>query len=762
MNHNKRTRHRKTWIRAGLPAIVAIGLAVGTLIAVAPNAQAAVSFPVASLDGSANNAANPNWGRSGTNYTRVGPVRYANGIGTPSSGPNTRNVSNRIFNDINQNVFSDHRVTQWGWTWGQFLDHTFGLAAGGNEAANIPFNSADPLESFTNNLGSIPFTRDLVAPGTGTSTGNPRQQVNTENSYIDAEVVYGTDNTRLEWLREGSVDGNVTNNNARLMLPNNYLPRRDARGNAATAPTMAVDGRLLATPNAARVGGDVRANENIALTATQTLFAREHNRIVSLLPSSLSEEDKFQIARRVLIAEQQYITYNEFLPAMGVTLPAYTGYRTNVNASLSNEFAVVGYRAHSQIHGEFEFETNASRYSAADLTNFTNQGLEVAVDAGVATVAVPLNVGFFNPDLMQSLQIGPVLSSLTESQYKNDEQFDNQLRSVLFQVPVPGNPACVQGPDVTPCFNGVVDLAAIDIERARDHGIGTYNQLRQAYGLPARTSFTGITGEATENFPSDPLLTPGNEINDPNILDYTRLVDLEGNPVAIGDQAAVGTQSTRRATIAARLRAIYGNVNNVDAFTGMVAEPHLPGREFGELQTAIWTRQFQALRDGDRFFYGNDQGLSTILSQYGIDFHTTLTQVIARNTDIPLANMNSDIFLTEDEDLPAASCSIAWTVTSQWPSGFGTNINITNTGTAPTTSWALSFQFASGQTVAQNAWNGNASANGPTVTITNAAWNNAIPVGGTLSGVGFNGTWDNATNPKPTNFTLNGRRCAMG
>jgi len=758
MKHIEGARRHRKWVRAGVPALAAAALVTGGLIAIAPSAQAAVSFPVASLNGSGNNVANPTWGQSGTNYTRVGPVRYADNRGTPAAGPNTRLISNRIFSDTNQNVFSDHRVTQWGWTWGQFLDHTFGLAAGGNEAANIPFNSSDPLEQFTNTLGSIPFTRDLVANGTGST--NARQQVNTENSYIDAEVVYGTDNTRLEWLREGSVDGNVTNNGARLNLPNNYLPRRDARGNAATAPAMAADGRLLANPNSGRVAGDVRANENIALTATQTLFAREHNRIVSLLPSSLSEEDKFQIARRVLIGEQQYITYNEFLPAMGVSLPAYTGYKTNVNATLSNEFAVVGYRAHSQIHGEFEFETNASRYSQADLTNFTNQGLEVEVDGGVATIAAPLNVGFFNPDLMQSLQIGPLLSSLAESQYKNDEQFDNQLRSVLFQVPVAGNPACVQGPDVTPCFRGVVDLAAIDIERARDHGIGTYNQLRQAYGLPTRSSFTAITGEATENFPADPLLTPGNEINDPNILDFTNLRDLENGAVALGDDGA--TQSTRRATIAARLRAIYGNVNNVDAFAGMVAEPHLAGREFGELQLAIWTRQFQALRDGDRFFYGNDQGLSSILSQYGIDFHTTLTQVIARNTDIPLADMNSDIFLTEDEDLPAAACTISWSVTNQWPGGFGNNINITNTGTTPLTSWTLGFQFASGQTISPQAWNGVFSQSGVNATIRNESWNASIPVGATVSGVGFNGTWDNATNPKPPNFTLNNRRCALG
>jgi len=128
--HNKHIRSRRTWFRFGLPAAVAAGLVTATLVALAPTAEAAVTFPVASLDGSGNNVANPNWGRSRTNYLRVGPVRYANGIGTPNTGPNSRLISNRVFSDNNQNVFSDHRVTQWGWTWGQFLDHTFGLAAG--------------------------------------------------------------------------------------------------------------------------------------------------------------------------------------------------------------------------------------------------------------------------------------------------------------------------------------------------------------------------------------------------------------------------------------------------------------------------------------------------------------------------------------------------------------------------------------------------------------------------------------------------------
>jgi hypothetical protein len=91
---------------------------------------------------------------------------------------------------------------------------------------------------------------------------------------------------------------------------------------------------------------------------------------------------------------------------MGVNLPRYAGYNPTVNTALSNEFAVVGYRAHSQIHGEFTAETPASRYTAAQLNAFRAQGLEVEVDGADIAIGIPLNVAFFNPDLLPALGLG--------------------------------------------------------------------------------------------------------------------------------------------------------------------------------------------------------------------------------------------------------------------------------------------------------------------------------------------------------------------
>ena len=607
-------------------AFLVIPLLVGQLTTSgARPPQAWPGFEVASLSGSGNNRVHPDWGRAGANYLRLAPANYADGLGGQVAGPSPRYVSNRVFNDTGQDLYSARGVSQWAATWGQFVDHMFGLRAGGDEDFLIPYDNDDPLEGFPSALPGVPFGRSAIAPGTGVT--GPREQVNLVSSYLDASTVYSDDAGRLEWLREGPVDGDLTNNGARLLLPADYLPRRDTRGDAAAAPPM--DDVAGGMGERAAVAGEFRGNENIALLATHTLLAREHNRIVARLPGSLSEEQKFQIARRVVIATVQYITYTEFLPAIGVRLAPYRGYDPTVNASLGNEFATVGYRAHSFVRGDFTIEAAAGRYSPQQLSAWAAQGVTVTRRGDRVRLVVPPSLALFNPDLVEGLQLGPLLAGLgRQPQAANDEQVDDLVRTVQLR----------QCPD---CPTVVFDITAIDIQRGRDHGMPSYNDLRAAYGLAPRTSFRAITGEATEEFPADAELTPGAELADPDSLDFTHLYDRHGTEVRPGEAAVSGV---RRTSTAARLKALYGDVSTVDAFVGMVAEPRLPGSELGELQQAIWRRQFADLRDGDRFFYLNDPALESIRQRFGIDYRHDLGDLVALNTDVPRPALPHNVF----------------------------------------------------------------------------------------------------------------------
>ncbi len=104
-----------------------------------------------------------------------------------------------------------------------------------------------------------------------------------------------------------------------------------------------------------------------------------------------------------------------------------------------------------------------------------------------------------------------------------------------------------------------------------------------------------------------------------------------------------------------------------------------------------------------------------------------------------------------------AACHVDYVVNSQWNTGFNVGINIHNTGASAVNGWTLTWTFAAGQNVAQ-AWNANAVSSGPNVVFSNASWNNSIPAGAGVSGVGFNGNYS-GSNPAPVVFYLNGTMC---
>jgi len=104
------------------------------------------------------------------------------------------------------------------------------------------------------------------------------------------------------------------------------------------------------------------------------------------------------------------------------------------------------------------------------------------------------------------------------------------------------------------------------------------------------------------------------------------------------------------------------------------------------------------------------------------------------------------------------ACKVVYTISPQNSSAFGAAITIANTGTTAWSSWTLTWAFANGQTVT-SLWNGTESQSGANVTVKNQSYNGSIAPGGSLAGIGFNGTWNGTTNAVPTSFAINGTTC---
>ncbi len=104
----------------------------------------------------------------------------------------------------------------------------------------------------------------------------------------------------------------------------------------------------------------------------------------------------------------------------------------------------------------------------------------------------------------------------------------------------------------------------------------------------------------------------------------------------------------------------------------------------------------------------------------------------------------------------ASGCRVDYTVTSQWPGGFTGNVVVTDLGD-PISGWTLTWSFGAGQQVVQ-AWSSSVTQSGAKVSATNVSWNGTLATGGSTN-FGFNGSWNNTSNPVPTDFALNGTAC---
>ena len=199
----------------------------------------------------------------------------------------------------------------------------------GDGTAPIPVAGGDLLAP-----GPIPFSRSNFAAGTGVP-GTPREQVNQITSYIDASNVYGSDDARAGELRS-NIGGKLKTSSGNLRALNT-----GGFPNTNENPFVPAEQLFLS--------GDMRANEQVGLTAMHTLFVREHNSLADLIavkhfagqnlsdPAVVAEID--QTARMIVGAQMQAITYNQFLPAMlgPIAITPYTCYDPRIDATVANQ-----------------------------------------------------------------------------------------------------------------------------------------------------------------------------------------------------------------------------------------------------------------------------------------------------------------------------------------------------------------------------------------------------------------------------------------
>ena len=321
-------------------------------------------------------------------------------------------------------------------------------------------------------------------------------------------------------------------------------------------------------------------NEQTGLTVMHTIWVREHNRIataLSALNPQWDEERLFQEARQIVIAQIQKITYQDYLPlVIGDLLPelilnySLQGYNDQVNPNIPNAFATAAYRfGHSQIQPFFD--------RLDESYNPLPQGPLNLVD-----------VFFTQSRFVESGGADPILRGLvTKPAQLIDEFLNSILTNQLF---------------ATDSSSPGLDLASLNIQRGRDHGLPPY-------------------------------------------LTWKRWV-LE----QCGIESDFRNELTK-----IHLLQTYGTLETVDLFVGGLAEEPLKGGLVGATFACIFARTFEAVRDGDRFYYENADdttGIFTTTQRAEIE-KASLSRVICDNSD-NIQTIQRNAFLATQARVPCS------------------------------------------------------------------------------------------------------------
>ncbi|KAB0798263.1 hypothetical protein PPYR_09256 [Photinus pyralis] len=535
--------------------------------------------PFRTLSGYCNNLRNPTVGKSLTTFTRLLPSAYEDGISKPRvlgvTGvplPSPRVVSTVIHPDIS-NLHT--RYTLMTMQFAQFLDHDITMTPihkGFHES--IPnCRSCDSPRTVHPECNPFPVpSGDHYYPEVNVSSGQqmcfpfmrslpgqqhlgPREQVNQNTAFLDASQVYGENDCVCRMLKGF---GGRMNSTIHPFKGKELLPQSDRHPECKAASGYCF------------VAGDGRASEQPALTVIHTIFLREHNRIVEGLRSinpHWDAEKLFEHARRIVIAENQHVTYNEFLPRIlswnavnlyGLKLLPqgyYKEYNPTCNPSVLNEFACAAFRI-----GHSLLRPHIPRLSPS---------------YQIVDPPILLRDGFFRPDMiLQPGMIDEISRGLVSTPMETLDQFiTGEVTNHLFE-------------DRKIPFSGV-DLIALNLQRARDHGVPSYNNYRALCNLKRATSFDDLAREIP-----------------PEVI--------------------------------VRLKRIYATVDDIDLFPGGMSERPLQGGLVGPTFACIIAIQFRQLRKCDRFWYENeDANVRFTEAQLAEIRKISLARIFCENLDVP-------------------------------------------------------------------------------------------------------------------------------
>lgn len=447
-------------------------------------------------DGTCNNLQHPMWGASLTAFERMLKSVYENGFNLPRGiGPNRhyngytlpmpRLVSTTLIGT--ETITPDDQFSHMLMQWGQFLDHDLDSTVAalsearfsdGQHCSSVCTNDPpcfsimippnDPR--VRNGARCMFFVRSSPVCGSGMTSllmnsVYPREQINQLTSYIDASNVYGSSEHEAQEIRDlashrGLLRQGIVQRSGKPLLP------------FATGPPTECMRDENESPIPCFFAGDHRANEQLGLTSMHTLWFREHNRIATELLKLNPHWDGDTIyheTRKIVGAEMQHITYSHWLPKiLGVVglkmLGEYKGYDPNVNSGITNEFATAAFRfGHTLI--------NPILYRLDENFETIPQG------------HIPLHKAFFSPfRIVNEGGIDPLLRGLFGTAGKmrvTSQLLNTELTERLFSM----------------ARAVALDLAAMNIQRGRDHGIPPYHEFRVYCNLSSAHTFEDLRNE---------------------------------------------------------------------------------------------------------------------------------------------------------------------------------------------------------------------------------------------------------------------------